>query len=168
MDWAELAFLYEIFGLVVSPLNLIPACKDCNTTKNDDIPTSPEDETIHPYYDDIENDTWLQACVIEDHPVSVTFSVTEENDFDQLLNRRIKKHFDVFHLGALYSSYAADEINNIKYSLNKLYEAGGANKVKEHLSDEAESREYANLNSWQTALYKCLADSDWFCENGFT
>ncbi|WP_230459793.1 hypothetical protein, partial [Sansalvadorimonas verongulae] len=85
-------------------LSLIPACKDCNTTKNDDIPTSPEDETIHPYYDDIENDTWLKARVIEDHPVSVTFLVTEENNFDQLLNRRIKKHFEVFHLGLLYSS----------------------------------------------------------------
>lgn len=154
-------------ALVVSPLNLIPACKDCNTIKNDDIPASAEDETIHPYYDDIENDTWLKAQVVEDNPVSVKFFVTDENDFDELLNHRIKKHFKVFHLESLYASYAADEIINIRYSLNKLYEAGGVEKVQEHLTDEADSREHANLNSWQTALYKSLASSIWFCENGF-
>lgn len=154
-------------ALVVSPLNLIPACKDCNTTKKDDIPTSAEDETIHPYYDNLEQDTWLKAQLVQEFPVSIKYYVSEENDFSDLLTNRIKNHFKVFQLGPLYSSYAAEELSNIQFILNKLFDVGGVEKVRDHLLDEAESREYANLNSWQTALYKCLASNEWFCENGF-
>jgi len=33
-------------SLAVSPLNLIPACQDCNKTKSEDIPSCSEEETL--------------------------------------------------------------------------------------------------------------------------
>jgi hypothetical protein len=38
--------------------------------------------------------------------------------------------------------------------------------VQEHLLDEATSREAATKNSWRTALYFALAESE-FCAEGF-
>ncbi len=46
-------------SLAVSPFNLIPACQDCNKTKSEDIPICSEEETLHPYYDDVGSDSNL-------------------------------------------------------------------------------------------------------------
>ena len=41
----------------------------------------------------------------------------------------------------------------------KLRKAGGPRAVREHLVDAWESRRDYQINSWQTAFYKALADS---------
>lgn len=50
-------------ALVVTPINLVPACKDCNKAKSSNFPTKAEEVSLHPYYDDVENDRWLYADV---------------------------------------------------------------------------------------------------------
>src|SRR6266446_4463738 len=47
--------------LSVSPINLVPCCMDCNTNKRAIFPTSGQEETLHPYYDNFEGEKWLQA-----------------------------------------------------------------------------------------------------------
>jgi 5-methylcytosine-specific restriction endonuclease McrA len=51
-------------ALAVAPLNLVPACADCNKNKIDITPMAGADGTIHPYFDDIEDDLWLVAEVL--------------------------------------------------------------------------------------------------------
>ena len=53
-------------ALAVNPANLIPACSDCNKAKSDAVA-----DTLHPYYDNIENDLWLRAELKEVRPASV-------------------------------------------------------------------------------------------------
>src|SRR4051812_15872953 len=60
-------------ALTVAPVNLVPACSDCNKAKLDLTPTSPEAVTLHPYFDSVEADEWLAAEVRRSGPPSVRF-----------------------------------------------------------------------------------------------
>lgn len=154
-------------SLVVVPANLIPSCFDCNKAKLDAKPIGAEYETIHPYFDDIETDLWLHARVIEESPTGIQFFVETPENWNNVKSRRVKHHFKKFKLSSLYTSLAADEISGIRYSLIQLFSKVGYQGVKDHLSEEATSREKVYLNSWQTAMYKALADNYWYCSGGF-
>src|SRR6267378_3355795 len=40
-------------AVVVAPANLVPACADCNKLKLDVAPSTAEEQTLHPYFDDV-------------------------------------------------------------------------------------------------------------------
>lgn len=154
-------------ALAVVPVNLIPACKDCNKVKTNAIPHTKEEQTLHPYFDDVEGDPWLCAEVVEGTPAALRFFVAPPDDWDELKSERVRYHSRVFKLAALYASHAAVELVNIRHSLKGLHEQADSEGVKRHLLEMAESREAAYTNSWQTAMYKALAASDWYCGGGF-
>lgn len=154
-------------ALAVVPANLIPSCYDCNKAKLDAKPISAECETIHPYFDDIESDLWLHARVIEESPTGIQFFVKAPENWNDVKSKRVKHHFKTFKLSSLYTSLAASELSGIQYSLTNLFSKAGDQGVKAYLRDQALSREKAYLNSWQAAMYKALADSDWYCSGGF-
>jgi hypothetical protein len=156
---------YPAFTVVLT--NLVPACADCNKTKIDIIPKSADQETFHPYFDDIETDLWLDARVIETSPAVLQFFVKSPIDWDDVKVQRIKNHFKLFKLSSLYTSHAATELINIQDSLSKIFSRAGYQGVNTHLYSEAKSREVAYLNSWQTAMYRALATSHWYCSEGF-
>ena len=154
--------------LSVVPINLVPACNDCNKGKSISYPTTSQQETLHPYYDDIEQDLWLTMTVNQTNPVSVVFSVNRPANWDDLLFERVQEHFTSFSLQKLYSTQAARELSGIKLNLINVYDSGaGTNGVKRLLVDSATSRAAHNPNSWQSALYLGLSDDPWFCAGGF-
>lgn len=153
--------------LSVVPVNLVPSCTDCNKDKLQTYPNNSEEETLHPYYDDIENDTWLSASVVKSTPASITFYVNPPATWDKLLSDRVKFHFSSFSLDKLYTTQAAVELTHINLRLNNIYSLSGKVGVRSHLLESAESRLYANKNSWQSALYNALTSDDWFCDGGF-
>ena len=155
---------YPIFA--VTPVNLIPACFDCNKIKEAANPKSAEEETLHPYFDDIETELWLEADVIVGNPIGFRFFVGKPTNWDEIKIKRVKHHFEFFDLGELYSSYAAEEISLRQYSLVNIYEKAGAKGVRAQLLDFKNSSERVYLNSWQTAMYRALANSDWICCEG--
>jgi len=154
-------------ALAVTPFNLVPSCQDCNKTKLAMTPIKSEEETLHPYYDNIEGDYWLYCRVVENNPVSLLYFVDPPGNWSEILRIRIENHFNVFHLAELYSTYAAEELANIYFSLQNLNQNKGENGVRNHLYEEAVSRARSLKNSWQTAMYRALANSDWFCTGGF-
>jgi 5-methylcytosine-specific restriction endonuclease McrA len=149
-------------ALAVNPANLIPACSDCNKAKLDAV-----ESTLHPYYDNVENDPWLRAELNEVRPVSVRFLVSPPASWAPMLADRVAHHFRVFGLSKLYAVHAAQSISGMQWRLSVLAAHGGAAAVRTHLADETESWRVVHLNSWQVALYECLAGSDWFCSGGF-
>ena len=149
-------------ALVVNPANLIPACSDCNKAKSDAV-----DDTLHPYYDNIENDLWLRAELKEVRPVSVRFLVDPPASWTSAFADRVARHFRTFGLNRLYAVHAAQDLSGMQWRLSQLAAHGGAAAVRAHLADEAASWRAVHLNSWQVALYDCLAGSDWFCSGGF-
>lgn len=154
--------------LSVVPINLVPACRDCNTGKLTSYPRTPEEETIHPYYDDIEADQWLEARINRGIPLSVTFYVVHAAGWSDLLFERVKNHFLSYSLHILYATQAGRELTARKLHYTTTYDSGaGAAGVRKLLGDESISRSASNLNSWQSALYRCVANDDWFCNGGF-
>jgi 5-methylcytosine-specific restriction endonuclease McrA len=154
-------------ALAVVPINLIPACLDCNKIKLDAIPKLAEEQTLHPYFDNIEDEKWLSAKVIECSPPIISFAVESPGNWDVLKFDRVQHHFNVFRLGNLYASQAATELINIFNRIDILFSLAGEKAVQNHLTAEARSRQTAHLNSWQTAMYEAIANSEWFCSGGF-
>ena len=154
-------------ALVVTPINLIPACADCNKLKLDAAPGSAEDVMLHPYFDDIEDDRWLYAEVSENAPAGVRFFVVPHESWDELTGVRVETHFSVLKLSSLYAAQAAQELVSIRFYLSQLYAAGGADAVQAHLLEMADSTAHAHTNAWRTATYEAFAESAWFCDGGF-
>ncbi|MGX1196002.1 HNH endonuclease [Metabacillus sp. SLBN-84] len=154
-------------SLSVTPINLIPSCFDCNKTKTATRPLTAEEETLHPYYDDIEDDLWLKAEVINNIPIAFKFYVEKATNWDELKFRRVKNHFKTYKLGPLYSIFAAEEFSIRDLTLNRIFDNAGSKELKLQLKDYAESAEKIHLNSWQSAMYRALENSNWYTKEYF-
>jgi hypothetical protein len=108
-------------ALAVTPLNLVPACSDCNKNKINFVPVSSADETLHPYFDDVEDDTWLVAKVIEVAPAALRFRVQAPAYWSAILAERVRRHFRMLNLSHLYGAQSATEISNIRHYLRVLH-----------------------------------------------
>lgn len=148
--------------LAVTPSNLVPACKDCNKDKGEKEFADSTEETIHPYFDDIENETWLYARIIEEDEMAITYYVKKPNSWTNVMYERVKNHFKMFKLNALYSAHSAEEISNMLGVLVNLYKKTGSDGVREMLKEFYESNERVHLNSWKVAMYRALYESQWF------
>ena len=153
-------------ALAVAPLNLVPACSDCNKSKLASVPANANEGTLHPYFDDIDGDRWLAAEVILARPAALRFFVEAPARWSVTLRSRVERHFQTFGLGRLYSLEAADELLNIRHQLRAMHESGGAELVRTELRERAESCQQARRNGWRVAMYHALASSDEFCDGG--
>jgi 5-methylcytosine-specific restriction endonuclease McrA len=153
--------------LSITPNNLVPSCSDCNKDKLVDSPTNSEEETLHPYFDDIEDADWLKAKIITLNPIKFEYYISPPDDWPDLLKVRLLNHFSSYLLNELYSIHAIEEFENIKQQITKLFENAGSNQLKEHLEDCYNSRYVVNKNSWQTAFYDCLYKNVDFCNGEF-
>lgn len=153
-------------ALAITPANLVPACADCNKIKLAAQATQASEQTLHPYFDNVEGEQWLKALVIEAAPPAVQFFVETPSAWDAVLRQRVQTHFDDFELATLYGTQAAVELTNIAGGLIDLKATCGGDAVRQHLLLQLASRRRAHLNSWQTALYEALANSAWFCQTG--
>ncbi|UZJ79566.1 HNH endonuclease [Fictibacillus sp. KU28468] len=154
-------------ALSVTPINLIPSCFDCNKTKTAARPLSAEEETLHPYFDDVEEDLWLKAKILEVKPIAFIFFVTQPENWDDLKYMRAKNHLKIFELGRLFSINAAEEYTMRELTLKRIYSKAGSEGLKIQLQDYAESAEAVHLNSWQSAMFRALEDSNWYLNNYF-
>lgn len=152
--------LYPSFS--ISPMNLVPCCSDCNKDKDTIDASTIEDQLIHPYYDDLGDVIWLGAEVIELEPVAIVFKVNDFSSTDMVLHARVTNHFDLLGLGDLYSSHAAEELQNISGTLASLENAYDENLVERFLRLQYNGCFSNSPNSWKTAFYRSLLDSQWF------
>lgn len=154
-------------ALAVTPLNLVPACSDCNKAKLASAPTRAEEVGLHPYYDDLGDETWLHARVVERRPAAVRFRVVAPAAWDAVLTARVSHHFRSLSLAALFASEAAEELVNIRQQLRALSAADPVSGVRQELGRRADSCAVARANGWRAATYRAWRDSDWFCGGGF-
>lgn len=157
--------LYPIYS--ITPTNLVPSCFDCNKIKIALVLAKAEAATLHPYFDNIEEEQWLFAQVKGSSPASVLFMVSAPKGLSKNLYIRIENHFKIFKLSTLYGTYAAVELLNIRFKLNKIFDLGGKVQVQKRLLEDLESFRAANINSWQTAMYAALSNDEWFYSGGF-
>ncbi|NLW33973.1 MAG: hypothetical protein GXY80_00625 [Syntrophorhabdus aromaticivorans] len=154
-------------ALTVTPANLVPACLACNKAKLDRQPQNAEEQTLHPYFDEVDDEMWLFARVLEDSPPIVRFTANPPTNWPIIKQERVKTHFRIFGLATLYSTHAASELVGIYLNLTRIASHGGPDDLRHHLAEQQESREAVTRNSWQGAMYKALSESDWFCTEGY-
>lgn len=155
-------------SLAVAPLNLVPSCTDCNKAKRAASPKTANDSALHPYFDEIDSQQWLNARVIQNPTLRLEFYVSPAGDWGPTLSARVKNHFASLGLARLYELEAADELRCIRNQLLVIHLSGGLAAVKADLSISYQSAEAAMRNGWRTAAYRAWAGSDWFCDGGFT
>jgi len=157
---------FPVYG--VTAINLVPACSDCNKYKHIHVPANAGEQTIHPYFDEVDDEQWLFGEVVESTPAAMRFAVKPPDHWDAVKVERLKTHFRIYRLGTLYATHAAVEISNMRYALKKMAATPGfAERIRQHLLDRAESCAEVYENSWQRATFDALADSNWFCSIGF-
>lgn len=154
-------------GLALTPINLVPACSDCNKSKLDRQPSGAEDQTLHPYFDDVDGVSWLFAEIRQSSPPAAIFSVQPPPASDAITAARLRIHFQTFGLGELYAAQAGSEMVSIRFALAEAASARGVEGVQSLLAHQARTRSLAARNSWVAALYTALAESVWFCSEGY-
>ncbi len=151
----------------VLPINLVPSCRDCNFAKRERFPSAMAEQTFHPYFDNIEGERWLFCEVIVQGGVSLIYYVDPPQTWSPSQVERASTHFETFKLREAFATYAANELATLKARLRLLHSRGGSQMVNDDLALEAASSRQANLNSWKTAAYETLAESEEFCNGGF-
>lgn len=157
----------EYPALAVAPLNLVPACTDCNKAKLNAVPQTAEEVSLHPYYDDLGSAQWLFARVVQTRPAAIRFRLVAPGGWNDVLTARVRNHLRVLGLAALYASEAAEELVHIRHQLVDLHIRGGLGEVRAELDSRANSSAQGRPKGWRFATYRAWADSDWFCDGGF-
>lgn len=156
---------YPIYSVV--PINLFPCCLPCNKSKSTVFSDKEEEEPIHPYFDNVEDDLWLKAELIETDNPSLRFFTIKPENWSDIKYNRVKNHFETLDLSKLYASQSGRELSLIYLRVHSLFNTGGWESVKSHLKESYDSCNYANINSWQTAFYFALLNSEWYQKGGF-
>ncbi|HIP49220.1 MAG TPA: hypothetical protein EYG92_09690 [Lutibacter sp.] len=149
----------------VLPYNLVPSCKDCNTGKSTSYATTKEGQTLHPYYDDFTDEQWLFAKVLKTSPVSIKFFINTPNNWDDISKSRVDVHFIDYDLGKRFSIESINELAKLNSSF-RLFPLK-KRLIKKQLNKQALTMKKIHLNSWESALYQALSESDWYCNGGF-
>ena len=147
----------------VSHINLVPICKECNHSKLDKEINTQNEVFIHPYFDDVLNQNWLKADLINEEPIGVKFLVNEDVNLDQTTLERIKNQFDLLQLNRLYTSHASSELASLIKSLFRP-KFRTINKVRTFLEDNRKDNIHRGINHWKNVLLLELSQTNWFCE----
>ncbi len=145
--------------------NLVPLCIICNKNKGDYYPDKKDNQLIHPYFDDFDDEVWLVATINKDagEPFGFTYEVRKPESWDNEKFQRAKNHIKKYHLDDLFSFFAADVVNNELSKIREYYEIfPDFGYLREMLEISLKVEKNKNKNSWQTAMYQCLCESDWF------
>jgi hypothetical protein len=154
-------------ALSVAPLNLIPACSDCNKAKRNAFAETEENVPLHPYYDDLGGELWLHATVIEKQPTAIKFTIIRPTGWTDMMFARVRRHFTTLGLAGLFASEAAEELLHVRHQLGTVQNADQREWVRQELGRRALSCAKVRPNGWRAATYKAWSESDWFCGGGF-
>lgn len=144
----------------VTPDNLLPACDRCNKIKLSSL--SP---ILNIYFDDLGQDAWLRAEILESGVVD--FFVEPQKAWSEATTERALNHFELFRLRELYVYEAQREMTGTRHFMKNLFDRNGEAALRANLAETAKSWEDGEPNSWQAALYAGLQKSNWFCSGGF-
>lgn len=151
---------YPVFSVL--PINLVPACTDCNKKMGAGI-IGVETSMPHPYFEDvrIETETWLLCDVQTTNPVTVTYRADPPSDWGEGLRKRVSYHFSELELSARYAVQAGSHLANVKDFLADLQPADLQTFIGRRVA------KFPRPNEWEASLYAGLFRSQWFMQDGY-
>lgn len=152
----------------IVPLNLVPACRDCNMDgKGQDFATAENNQIIHPYLDSERffMEQWVCAQVIPGDPCSIDYYVCAPEQWCQIDKDRVATHFHDFDLAKRYSIQAAEELATLIGQRQSYMKELSPAEFSQFLASFLDSPLF--INHWKRVMYKCLASDNWFCTYAF-
>lgn len=154
----------RFWRFAVTVPNLVPECIVCNKNKTETIAENRVNETIHPYFDDFDDEIWLFASINTEagSPFGFDFEVRKPDSWDYEKFLRAENHLKVYKLYDMYRALAAAEINKELLRAKKLYaRVNDINFLRETFLDDCETERVYKKNSWRAAMYLCLYENIW-------
>lgn len=144
----------------ITPINLYPCCRDCNTEKQNPIYTSYANTLINPYYDDYNLFEWLSADLHTTSPELIfKFCVNPPLSWTTIDINKVKNHCNTFKLFDLFAYEAIKEFTNIKNFITDFKKNHNLNGLRKYFHDMYLSNRNNDLNGYKTAMYKCLMNN---------
>lgn len=145
----------------ITPLNLVPSCRDCNLEKRTNAPVGAEDQTFHPYFDVVDDRCWIKAVLMATEPLSFQFEVIQPDGWSDNLFKRAKTHFKSYNINELFSTAADRALRGTQQRLKELFR--DKTTLKEHLEASYHSNQDGlGILDWKTLMYKELSTNEWF------
>ncbi len=146
----------------VHPLNLVPCCSTCNSTKDDDWLSVAGDRLfLHAYTDEIPDLQFVKVTLHEDPAlagVGATFSLERPRGVDNELWGLIDSHFRRLKLINRYDEQSNDEVAEILADCRQYRDTGGPN-IRSFLDGCAVDRGTVyGRNHWIAVLMKAMVD----------
>lgn len=159
----------EFPSLSISSLNLIPSCKDCNSSKLAKFSLTRDMVTLHPILDScVYQFNWLKAR-LDENSRTIAFAAAECSVEH---SKRINNHLAVHGLAKTYSSRAAVIAAEVSISIG-AYESVGPEAIRSELEEEWRKL-YTACNevgftvfALKLAVLSALKDSQWYINGGF-
>jgi len=155
---------YPLYSILA--INLVPACRDCNSGKLASIAISKGCQAFHPYFDQhlIENDQWLYARVVENHAAAIEFYVEAPSYWPPAIAQRANSHFSEFALKNRFGKEASRLLISTSMSIERFStKTLRFSEIKYQYGAEKD----IELNGWRTAFFYALMNSEWYLEDGF-
>lgn len=114
----------------VLPINLIPACRDCNLEcKKSVYATSEDKQLLHPYLDKEHffTEQWITAELTMEtntEPAYYNFFIEAPVSWNDVDKQRVENYFSEFNIAKRYAIQAANEHGNIFQSIRNLQKIG--------------------------------------------
>lgn len=153
----------------ILPANLVPCCRDCNTSKGPTFGTQLDEQTLHPYLDNNKyfEQRWLSAQVSKTNPIVVSFACSPPTGWSDTDKRRVRRHFESYKFAYRFSIQAGGDVARLMDLRSKSLQALHPAAFKEYLLDNARTDGF-DLNGWSRTMYTALAETAWFLEADFT
>ncbi|GGE92906.1 HNH endonuclease [Chishuiella changwenlii] len=150
--------------LALTPSNLVPSCTDCNKGVLHNYPSKAEEQSFHPYFDDVESVIWIKSELMISDSLFFQYKVISEKpqEWDEVKYQRAQRHFNDYNINELFSLNANDELNSIREKSKDMFYKN-KDLLKEDLEDSYASCVSAlGLMHWKTIMYRELSTNDWF------
>ncbi|WP_159095071.1 HNH endonuclease signature motif containing protein [Stenotrophomonas sp. ZAC14A_NAIMI4_1] len=158
---------YSCYSIL--PINLVPSCRDCNTTKADDVCTM-EKASSHPYFEDsaVMTEQWLRAEIVETDEILAIYSASPPADWPEERAKRVTNHFNALDLARRYGIQAATRLTVYAELISDVRGNVGETAMISVLNFYAKGEVKAGgVNSWQAALAKAIIGSEYFIREGY-
>lgn len=152
----------------VHPLNLVPCCRDCNSSKNASFGTLPGEQVLHPYLDHSHffEERWIVATVQKSVPIYVVYTCTPSEQWSKTDKERAIIHFKSYQIPRRFSIQAGNEMATIVHLRRTSLHRLSPESFQEYLNEHAEC-EHLCLNGWYRTMYNALSSTDWFTHADF-
>lgn len=149
----------------VLPINLVPACRDCNMDGKGEAYAQREcEQLIHPYLDSelFFTDQWIACEVIASDPWVLRYHPSPPENWSDVDSLRAIKHFNDFDLAKRYSILAAEELSTVLSVRSGFLKDTTPEEFAEYLHSVGDAQ--LTVNHWKATMYKSLAENEEFCE----